>query len=117
MLSDKIFYDIWGPGWEDTILLMDKQAVIDRILEHLDRSDLITKKNENEGPWMCKQREEPPYNLIHWQPQLANEMQMCLCGDSQLVVQWANGHTAVKTMQHRPHTRLVRATLANMWAE
>ena len=68
MLSDKTFYDIWGPGWEDKLLLIDKQAAVDRILEHLDRADLATEKNENEGPWISKQREEPPYNLIHWQP-------------------------------------------------
>ena len=88
------------------------------ILVYLGRSDLVKKVDTDlSAQWERRQREVPPLKEIKWQPQANNEIQLCLCGDSQLVVDRTNGQTAVKTALHLPHVRIVRSTLANVWAE
>ena len=56
-----------------------------------------------------------PYHDLEWQSAQYG-IQLKICGDSKVVVDWINGTCAIKGKQCKPHVNLTRHTLANLWS-
>ena len=96
-----------------------RKDAIEKILNHIGYNELTKKTmvNTSYNAEMASQEEvERPYNSIPWQITDLG-MQVKICGDSKLVVDWINGTCATRVNQCQPHIALARHTLANMWSK
>ena len=56
-----------------------------------------------------------PYNEPPWEKSTGETLQLQLNGDAKIVVDWANGHAALKAIEHKINLRVLRTTLDNLW--
>ena len=84
------------------------------ILCKLGRKDLVPAKSSAVAP-LKEEKPTRPYNEPPWEKSTGETLQLQLNGDAKIVVDWANGHAALKAIEHKINLRVLRTTLANLW--
>ena len=103
------------------MLAIPRKEAIETLLRALDYTHLITIHHvgASEGATMRTEQEpkpDRPYHHIHWEKERIG-IQLKVCGDAKIIVDWLNGVSAIKVTEHHMHITKARYTLAKLWSD